>query len=140
MSRPFLVPIMAPLAAILAVLIAGSAAAKLPPLSEQQKQDIAQKAAKTAYNDKIDAYKLCQAQDRVAVAWRNSPAAAAKPAPIATMTAAVAIAPCAEPAPFEATIAQKPLEAAGAHSPPETAKSPPSTSTPSGDPSQAPKR
>ena len=44
---------------------------------------------------------------------------------------AAASAPCADPGPFAYTPpAAKPIEAAGAHSPPGTASSPPSTTTP----------
>ena len=79
-------------------------------------------AAKAAWSGKVDNYKLCQAQDRVAAHYRKT-AKDAKPA--------AASAPCADPGPFAYTPpAAKPIEAAGAHSPPGTASSPPSTTTP----------
>lgn len=61
-----------------------------------------------------------------------SPAAAAPGAAPATATAGNAPStPCADPGPFAYTPPeQKPLEAAGAHSPTGTAVSPPSTNTP----------
>ena len=63
-----------------------------------------------------------------------APAAAAAPAaPTGTPVAAgpAPIPPCGDPGPFAFTPPQqKPLEASGAHSPPGTASSPPSTRTP----------
>ncbi len=71
----------------------------------------------------MDAYKLCLAQDRVAAQYRQANPAA-KPA---TVTGAA----CADPGPFAYTPPEvKPLEAAGAHSPPGTASSPPNTTQP----------
>ena len=99
------------------------ALAKLPPPSPEAAAKAAEAAARTAWAGKVDNYKLCLAQDRVAAHYRkNSPAA--KPA-------AGASAACADPGPFAYTPPEaKPLEASGAHSPPGTASSPPSTATP----------
>jgi len=97
-------------------LLAGSALAKLPPLSEEAKAKAAEAAAKAAWSAKVDAYKVCQIEDRLAKRYR----ATTKDAPAAIPTSA-----CAEPGP--APVADKPLEASEAHSPPAKATSPPST-------------
>ena len=109
-------------------LAAAAVHAKLPAPSEEAKAKAAETAAKTAHAGKVDAYKLCQSQDRVAAQYRATLKAAGKAA------SAPADAPaCAEPGAFVYTppvVAAPPLEAAGAHSPPKTAASPPSTITP----------
>ena len=77
--------------------------------------------AKAAWSDKVAAYKLCLAQDRVAADYRKSHQGA--PQPSAQMPS------CTDPGPYASTItpnAQKPLEASEAHSPAGTAHSPPS--------------
>ena len=40
--------------------------AKLPPPSDEAKAKAAEAAAKTAHNDKVDAYQLCKSMDKVA--------------------------------------------------------------------------
>ena len=116
-------------AVIAAALFAGGAlvaVAKLPPPTDEAKAKSVEAAAKGAWADKVGAYQLCVAGDRVADAYRRNVKASGKeiPAPAAT-------APCADPGPFQATPvtpeSSKPLEASGAHSPPGTAVSPPST-------------
>lgn len=99
------------------------ASAKLPPLSPEAQAKADETAAKTAWAGKIDAFKLCQAQDRVAAHYRLT---ATNPAP-----APAAAVPCADPGPFAYTPPEaKPLESAGAHSPPGNASSPPNTPVP----------
>ena len=99
------------------------ALAKLPAPSPEAAEKAAEAAAKAAWAGKVDNYKLCQSQDRVAAHYRKTNKDA-KPA-------AAALATCADPGPFAYTPpAAKPQEAAGAHSPPGTASSPPSTNTP----------
>ena len=98
------------------------ASAKLPALSPEAAEKAAEAAAKAAWAGKVDNYKLCQSQDRVAAHYRKTH----KDAKAAASTPA-----CADPGPFAYTPpVAKPLEAAGAHSPPGTASSPPSTNTP----------
>lgn len=46
-------------------------AAKLPPLSEEAAAKAAEAKAKTGWSAKVDAYKLCLSQDRVAVRYRQ---------------------------------------------------------------------
>ncbi len=106
-------------ALLLAAVFAGSVLAKLPPPSDEAKAKTAEAAVKSAWADKVGAYKLCQSMDRVADAYRKASKAASAP----TATPA-----CSDPGPFVATAAEaKPLEAAGAHSPAATATSPPSS-------------
>lgn len=106
-------------------LCAGAAFAKLPPLPDDAKAKAAEAAAKTAHADKVGAYKLCQSMDRVAATYLADAKRAGKDVkPVATP-------PCTDPGPFAYTPpGQKPLEAAGAHSPPGKANTPPSTKTP----------
>lgn len=106
-------------------LVAGSALAKLPPLSDEAKAKAAETAARTAWGDKVAAYKLCQSMDKVAASYLERTRAAGKPMqPVATP-------PCSDPGPFSYTPPEpKPIEAAGAHSPPQTAATPPNTTQP----------
>ena len=115
-------------------------AAKLPAPSEEAKAAAADTAAKAAWADKVGAYKLCLSQDKVAAGYKKTVLAAGKDA-AAVQTAApasgaapspVSIPGCTDPGPYVPTtpVANKPLEAAGAHSPAGTATSPPSTNTP----------
>jgi hypothetical protein len=110
---------------VIALGLSGLALAKLPPLSDEAKAKASEAAAKTAHGDKVNAYKLCQSMDRVAATYLADAKKAGKDVkPVATP-------PCTDPGPFAYTPpAQKPLEAAGAHSPPGKANSPPSTNTP----------
>jgi hypothetical protein len=111
------------LLAAFASALAFGAAAKLPPLSDEAKAKAAEAAGKASWNDKVGAYQLCQAQDKVAASYRKTSAAAGKPASAPEPTPG-----CTDPGPYVPTTpeASKPLEAAGAHSPPGTATSPPS--------------
>lgn len=110
---------------VAAGLCCGAALAKLPALSDDAKAKAAEAAAKTAHGDKVAAYKLCQSMDKVAAAYIADAKKAGKEVkPVATP-------PCTDPGPFAYTPpSQKPLEAAGAHSPPGKAVSPPNTNTP----------
>ncbi|HSW20235.1 MAG TPA: hypothetical protein VLJ86_23640 [Ramlibacter sp.] len=130
------------------VLVAagGLAFAKLPPPDDATKAKAAETTAKAAWQAKVDAYQLCKAQDKVAaqymktagktVAKETKPAAPATQPPVAAGSgapvAAAQLPPCADPGPFAYNPPeQKPLEAAGAHSPSGTAASPPSVKPPS---------
>ena len=122
-------------AALLSVALALPVLAKLPAQSDDAKAAAAETAAKAAWADKVGAYKLCLSQDRVAESYKKSGKASApaavQMAPAASGVApmAVVIPPCTDPGPYVATTpaASKPIEASGAHSPPGTATSPPST-------------
>ena len=79
---------------VLALGLCTSAWAKLPPPSDEAKAKAAEAAAKTAHAGKVDAFKLCKAQDKVAAhVQKTNKAKAGKP----TATAA-----CADPGPFVA--------------------------------------
>jgi hypothetical protein len=114
---------------ITTLLLAASslALAKLPALSGEAKAKADEAAAKAAWAGKVDAYQLCKSQDKVAAAYYKSAKVAGKDAKPAAATAA-----CADPGAFvyAAPEAVKPIEASGAHSPAETAASPPSTKQP----------
>ena len=108
------------------VLIAGallvtSAYATLPPGTPEAMEKAKEAKAKSAWSDKVAAFKLCQSQDRVAAAYRSEMKVEGKAAPAPATTA-----PCTDPGPYATPEAQKPLEASEAHSPTETAKAPPS--------------
>jgi len=104
------------LIALLGMSLAGAALAKLPPLSPEAQAKADEAKHKTAWSDKVAAYQLCQAQDRVAAAYRKAKgaqpkepaaapadAAAAPAAPAAS--AAPAIPPCQDPGPYVAAAA-----------------------------------
>ncbi|MDM0044828.1 hypothetical protein QTH91_10065 [Variovorax dokdonensis] len=110
----------ATLALLVLSLAAAHASAKLPPPSDEAKAKAAETAAKTAWGDKVAAYQLCEAQNKVAAAYLEKARANGKTLQPTSTPA------CTDPGPLEA----KPLEAAGAHSPPQTAASPPSTTQP----------
>ena len=96
--------------------------AKLPPPSPEAEAKAKEAAAKSAWQGKVDGYRLCQAQDRVAAYYRSH-----LPAGKTANPPAAGVAPCTDPGPFAYTPPeQKPAEAAGAHSPPGTAVSAPS--------------
>jgi hypothetical protein len=112
-------------AGLMVAVYAGFVLGELPPPTDEAKTRAAEAAAKGAWNDKVAAYQTCLAIDRTADAYRRSRKDAGQdiPTPVAT-------GPCTDPGPYVSPVtptASKPLEAAGAHSPPETATSPPST-------------
>nr|WP_284616291.1 hypothetical protein [Rubrivivax pictus] len=106
--------------------------AKLPPLSDEAKAKAAETAAKSAWGDKVAAYKLCLSMDRTVEHYKKTAQAGGKP-----VAAPVPTPPCADPGPYVSPVASAappaaasavpPIEAAGAHSPPKTATAPPST-------------
>ena len=104
------------IALIASLALTGPALAKLPPPSDDAKAKAAEAAAKAAWAAKASLYKVCQIEDRLAKEYRASE----KDAPAAVPTVA-----CAHPGPTP--IADKPIEASEAHSPPGKATSPPST-------------
>ena len=109
---------------LVAMSVAASASAILPPPTPEAKAQATVATAKSAWSDKVAAYQLCVAGDRLAERYRQSLKTSMKdvPPPVATP-------PCADPGPFVPPVVAeaKPLEAAGAHSPPETATAPPSS-------------
>ncbi|MBU3628102.1 hypothetical protein [Polynucleobacter sp. AP-Reno-20A-A9] len=77
--------------------------ATLPPLTPEAQAAADLAKAKTAYGDKVGAYQLCQAQNRVAdrfkVAGTAAPAACVAPPPFVPPVVAAAAAPAAPVAP-----------------------------------------
>lgn len=105
----------------------GAAIAKLPvpaPTPESEAAAAAA-AAKAAWSSKVAAFKMCQAQDQAVAHYMASAQAAGKEVKPATPVPA-----CVDPGPFAVAEPAKPIEAAGAHSPTETAVAPPSTKQP----------
>jgi hypothetical protein len=117
---------MRPLFIAVLALAAGTAFAKLPPLSDEAKAKAEEAKAKTAWSDKVATFQLCKVQDQVAAQYLAEAKKAGKDVKPETT------APCNDPGPFAAAPAdaKPPIEQAGAHSPPKTAVAPPSTNTP----------
>jgi hypothetical protein len=120
---------------LITMAYAGFVCAKLPPPSDAAKAQAAQTAAKAAWDDKVGQYKTCRAMDRVAEVYRREQKAQGKDIPTLAATA-----PCADPGSYVTPVTpadSKPLEASGAHSPPGTATSPPSTNVPAAEANKA---
>ena len=110
-------------AGLLTALVCGTVFAKLPPLSDEAKAKAAEAAARSAWADKVGGYKLCAVMDKVAMQYHTRAKTAGTSPPAAAETPA-----CADPGPFVAPVVEaKPLEAAGAHSPPGMAVGAPSS-------------
>ncbi len=103
----------------------GAALAKLPPQSDEAKAKAAETASKAGWTEKVAGYQLCRSMDRVAVTYRARVTSAGKSASAPEQAPA-----CTDPGPYvppqTTPTASKPLEAAGAHSPPGAATTPPS--------------
>ncbi|WP_066341883.1 hypothetical protein [Azohydromonas lata] len=81
-----------------ALLGAGAAVAKLPPPSDEAKAKADEAKAKAAWSDKVAAYQLCKANDRVAARTLAEAKKAGKPVGEVVATPA-----CADPGPFAYT-------------------------------------
>ncbi len=112
------------LLALAIATLGGTAQAKLPAPSNEAKAAAAAAAEKAGWGNKVDAFKLCQSQDKVVAHYLSQARAAGK-----QVVAPGSAQACADPGPF-VVAAAKPIEAAGAHSPAATATSPPSTKQP----------
>lgn len=86
--------------------IAGSALAKLPAPTPEAAAAAAAAKDKAAWTDKVNAYKLCLAQDRVAKHYQKTQAGAKKPT--------VEVPPCADPGPYVPPVADAPAAAPAA--------------------------
>jgi len=99
---------------------------KLPPLSPDLQAKADEAKAKSAWTDKVAAYQLCRAMDRVAEGYYKTAKSGGKDTHPPTATP-----PCTDPGPYTSAAAasapKPPLEASGAHSPPATAIAPPSS-------------
>lgn len=93
-----------------ALAVSGLALAKLPPPDEAAKAKAAEAAAKSAWQAKVDAYKLCQAQDKIAARYKSNHPAGAKPA-AAAPAAVAASAPASGASAAAAAPAPKPTPA-----------------------------
>lgn len=100
--------------ALMGLMVIGTAFATLPPLSDEAKAKAAETKNKTGWSDKVAAYQLCLAQDRVAAGYLKSKG---KPKPT------VEVPPCNNPGAYVALQVQtstvgvadaKPVPAAGA--------------------------
>lgn len=78
-----------------ALLLAGGALAKLPPLSDADKAKAAEAAARAAHGNKVADYRLCLSMERVAARYRADAVKAGKEVKPATPTP-----PCADPGPY----------------------------------------
>jgi hypothetical protein len=82
------------IAFIFCAFASAAAFATLPPLTPEAQAAADLAKAKTAYGDKVGAYQLCQAQNRVAdrfkVSGAPAPAACTAPPPFVPPVAAVA--------------------------------------------------
>lgn len=91
---------------VIGLLLTNIASAKLPPPSEEAKAKAVETKAKAAWGDKVSAYKLCLAQDKVAARYvksQSKPAGAVASTPACQDPGAyvkpevVALAPAAAP-------------------------------------------
>jgi hypothetical protein len=117
---------------------APSAFAKLPAPTPAAQAAAADAAARTAWSAKVETYQLCKSQDQVAAKYRARVEAVGKAAPTAAPTPA-----CTDPGPYVAAVPageNKPIEASGAHSPANTAASPPSSNQPAAETNPAPSK
>ena len=109
--------------------LASTAFSKLPTAdpTPEAKAKAAEAAAKADWSAKVDVFRLCESQNRVAARYRASAEAAGAQLPPAPATP-----PCSDPGPFTYSPPEHPpIEAAGAHSPAGPAAAAPSTTQPS---------
>lgn len=87
-----------------ALMLAGAAMAKLPPLSDEAKAKAAEAAAKTAHANKVADFQLCKSREKVAAHYYKT---TGKGKPVAKEATPA----CADPGPY------KPAEQAAAPAP-----------------------
>jgi hypothetical protein len=97
-----------------ALAVSGAALAKLPPLDDAAKAKAAETAARAAWQGKVDAYKLCQVQDRIAAQYKSKRPAVAVPGGAVVPTTAAPAAPTAGTAPAAPAATSTPTTAAAA--------------------------
>lgn len=107
----------------IALTASGLALSKLPPPDDAAKAKSAETAARAAWQAKVDAYRLCQAQDRVVAHYRRTAAARPAVATPATPTAGAS-------APAAATAAAVPAVPVAAASPPPALPTPSNSTNP----------
>jgi hypothetical protein len=87
------------LIAMLGMTLAGAAGAKLPPPSPEVQAKAEETKQKTAWSDKVAAYQLCKAQDKVAAQYREKKGSQPVPAAAPAAAAPVASSPVAPATP-----------------------------------------
>jgi hypothetical protein len=93
-----------------ALLIAGSALAKLPPPSDEAKAKAEEAKAKAAWSTKVTAFETCKAEDRAVANYAAAAKKAGKEVKASAPTPA-----CSDPGPFsDAPAASGPAPAASA--------------------------
>lgn len=107
------------------LMISSTAWAQQAAVSPAAQAKAKEAAAKAAWTNQVAAYKLCMAQNAAAEHYRhNAPSGKAIRPPSTSMV-------CTDPGPYTYQPEEpRTIEESGAHSPPETAKSPPSTTVP----------
>lgn len=90
-----MIRILPTIALAFAAAISAPALAKLPTPDEAQLAKAAAAKARAAWSDKVAAYQLCKAQDRVATHYLSEVKGQGKAVPTPAATAA-----CADPGPF----------------------------------------
>lgn len=85
--------------AVMAVM-SSVASAKLPAPSDEAKAKAAEAAAKAAWAGKVDGFKLCLVQDKVAAHYKMSPVSKVAAAPANGASAGAAPGACVDPGPF----------------------------------------
>ena len=105
------------------------ALAKLPPPSAEEVEATRRNLARQTWTAKQDAFVSCRAQDKVVKKYQDGLRAEGKSVPLGLDTGA-----CSDPGPYAADsgtpIVNRPIEASGAHSPPGTAVTAPSSKIP----------
>jgi len=89
------------LAAGMALGMAGAASAKLPAPTDAQKAAAAEAAAKTAHDNKVAAYQLCEAENRIQHRYIEEQKAKGR-----TVTPQL-VKGCENPGPYQPTAASK---------------------------------
>ncbi len=105
-----------------ALALSLSAAAKLPPLSDEAKAKAAEAAAKTAHGNKVADFQLCKSREKVAAHYYKTQGKG-KPAPTPTPA-------CVDPG------AYKPAEPTTASAAPAAAPAAPAAGKPAGAPAK----
>jgi hypothetical protein len=109
--------------------VSGLAMGKLPTPSEADKEQMLRNIARQTWSSKQDAFESCRAQDRIVKKYQEGLRSQGKTVPPSQDTGT-----CSDPGPFVADggspIINRPLEASGAHSPPGTAVTAPSSKIP----------
>jgi hypothetical protein len=107
------------LGTVLAATFCAAAMAALPAPGDAARAQAAEAAARAAWSNKVAAYQLCKSQDAVAAAYFAEAKRVGK-----SVAPPVATSACTDPGQYVTPTSG--LEAAGAHSPPAMATSPPS--------------